>query len=106
MVMPRTSTSCRAALTASSRCGLIIASTFFIQSSPCHRWQTGASDNRIDSFELCYERALNGFGHFIREFQAIAFGHIEYIERVTPFRRDSGANHFQSHPGEHTPNLV
>src|SRR5258708_7797703 len=106
MVMPCTSTSWRAALTASSKCGLIIASIFFIQSSPYRLWHLWRSHNGTDSFQLCQERSLNSCGHFFREFQAVTLGHIEDIERVTPFRRDSGANNFQSQPGENAGNLV
>src|SRR6266849_5279518 len=106
MVIPTTSTSWRAVLTASNRCGLIIASTFFIQSSPCHRWQLGVSDNLVDSSELVRQRTLYGFRHLVRWFPGIAVRYIEDIERIALFRGDSGADDFQSEPGENACNLV
>src|SRR6266540_3475110 len=106
MVIPTTSTSWRAVLTASSRCGLIIASTFFIQSSSWHRLQLGVRDNRVASCEFICQRALDGFCHLVRQCQAITVRYIEDIKRIALFGRDPGANDLQPQVGENARNLV
>src|SRR5882724_1123968 len=97
MVIPTTSISWSAVLTASRRCGRIIASTFFIKFSLSLYvgFPSRCSGDRNLAGKHSGERDLDGLHPGVREFHSLAVGDVKNVQRVTFFRRYPGTDNIQ-----------
>src|SRR5947209_14545367 len=108
MVIPTTFTSCKAFLTASKRCGLMMASTFFILvSSSFLLCSLMRCPRRAAGRRKLFRKRRLGLSHQrLRELPPVGVGDVENVERVRFLGGDLRADDVESEGDKGARDLV